>query len=192
MIAAAHSQELSGASSRYAAAMPAASDGAKASAGAENDGLAGAGQAEWLLKRNCSVSPRQALAFFASIGLVSLVIATAFWLLGATVILPFTCLELLALAAALLVYARHAGDHERVCLIDGRLIVERHDGHAVERWEWPAGRVQVGYRPAAGGTGLIEFSGQGRRAEVGRHVRAELRQPLAREFSRVLHAVARG
>lgn len=150
------------------------------------------GQVEWLLKRNCSVSPGQVLAFFASIGVVSLVIATAFWLHGATFILPFTCLELLALAVALLVYARHAGDHERVCLNDGRLIVERRDGNAVERWEWPAERVQIDCRLVAGGTGLIEFSGQGRRAEVGRHVRAELRRPLAREFSRALHAAARG
>ncbi|TAK77354.1 MAG: DUF2244 domain-containing protein [Aquabacterium sp.] len=155
-------------------------------------GAEGAGRVEWLLKRNCSVSPGQVLAFFVSIGVVSLVIAAAFWLHGVTFILPFTCLELLAVAVALLVFARHAGDHERVCLDDGRLIIERHDGNAVERWEWSAEWVQVDCRIAAGGPGLIEFSGQGRRAEVGRHVRAELRRPLAREFSRVLHAAARG
>lgn len=148
------------------------------------------GRIEWQLKRNCSVTPSQALAFFASIGVVSLVIATAFWLHGATFVLPFTCLELLAVGTALLVYARHAGDCERVCLDDGRLIVERRDGNSVQRWEWPAGWVQVGCPAAPGGTGLIEFSGQGQRAEVGRHVRAELRRPLAREFRQALHAAA--
>src|SRR6185295_11383634 len=80
---------------------------------------------QWLLKRNCSFAPRQLLAFYASFCLLSLAIAGLFWLKGAVLVMPFAGVELLAVGAALLAYARHAADSETIRLLPGRLTVQR-------------------------------------------------------------------
>lgn len=51
---------------------------------------------DWLLRRNCAVSPKQLAWFYMSMCAVSMVIATAFWFQGATLVMPFAWLELLA------------------------------------------------------------------------------------------------
>ena len=79
---------------------------------------------QWLLRRNCSMTPLQLVAFYLSLCAWSLAIAGAFWSRGATFVMPFATIEMLAIGAALFVYARHAGDRERVLLKPGRLTVE--------------------------------------------------------------------
>lgn len=141
-------------------------------------------QVEWVLKRNCSMSPRQTMAVYASLCVVSLGIAACFWALGATMVMPFAWAELLALGACLLVYARHAADQERIALSRERLTVEyRHGGH-VDCAEFQPPWVRV--EPGCGDDSLIELSGRGVRIEVGRYVRPELRGDLAREFRAAL------
>jgi len=54
---------------------------------------------EWSLRRNCSVTPAQLGALYASLCVVSLGVAGFFWSQGATLVLPFAALELLAVAA---------------------------------------------------------------------------------------------
>jgi uncharacterized membrane protein len=135
---------------------------------------------EWLLKRNCSLSPRQLLAVYASLCVISLGIATYFWSNGATLVMPFAWVELLAVGAALLFYARHAADRECIALQPGRLTVEHLSGGHVERAEFLPDRVRV--EPRDDDRSLIELSGQGRMIAVGRYVRPELRRALAEEF----------
>jgi uncharacterized membrane protein len=135
---------------------------------------------QWLLKRNCSASPRQLLAVFGSLCLISLLIAAAFWFRGATLVMPFAWAELAALAVALLVYARHATDSESIRLQPGRLTVEHACGRHVNRVEFAPAWVRV--EPEHGDRSLIELSGQGQRISVGRFVRPELRRQLADEL----------
>ena len=69
---------------------------------------------EWLLKRHSSLTPRQlALAYCVSC-LLSFGVAAGFLLLGVWQVLPFTALEMAAVAAPFVHYARHAGDGERI------------------------------------------------------------------------------
>src|SRR6188472_1293703 len=82
---------------------------------------AGDGSVQWLLRRNCSMTPTQLVAFYLSLSAWSLAIAGAFWWRGATLVMPFAGIEILAVGVALLIYARHAGDGERVILSPGRL-----------------------------------------------------------------------
>ena len=82
----------------------------------------------WHLRRNCSVTPRQLGALYASLCLVTVVISLWFWAIGAKMVLGFAGLELLLVGVAFLVYARHAVDGETVSLQDGSLIVERESG----------------------------------------------------------------
>jgi uncharacterized membrane protein len=118
--------------------------------------------------------------------MVSLGIATFFWLQGATMVMPYAWLELVAVGAAFLVYARHAGDGEKIVLQDGQLVVELETAGRTQREEF--NREWVRIEPKDGDGSLIEVSGQGRSVRVGRHVRPELRPALAREIRLALRA----
>lgn len=135
---------------------------------------------QWLMRRNCSSTPRQMMIFFASLCAVSLGIGTAFWFQGATLVIPFAWLELLAVGAALVLYARHAADSESICLQAGRLTVEHVSGSRVECVEFTPAWVRV--EPHHVDRSLVELSGEGRRIVVGRFVRPEMRRQLAEEL----------
>ena len=117
----------------------------------------------WHLVRNCSITPRQLGVLYVSLCAVSTVIGAGFRFQGASLVAPFAVLELLAVGIAFLIYARHATDGERVLLAQGCLEVE------VEQ----AGRVM-------------------RTVLLGRHVRPELRGPLARELASALRTSVPG
>ena len=139
---------------------------------------------QWLLKRNCSVTPAQLLGLFASLSVVSLGIATFFYIQGATLVMPFAWLELIALGTALMIYARHAGDGEKISLHGGHLVVELETAGRIERAEFRREWVRV--EPKGGDGSLIEVSGQGKSVQIGRHVRPDLRPQLARDIRRAL------
>ncbi len=86
----------------------------------------------WLMKRNCSFSPKQVGLFYLSIVSFSLLVAGYFWLLGAWMILIFTSLALLVLTIALYVYSRHALDYEKITITGKQLIVEKSWGGKVQ------------------------------------------------------------
>ena len=144
----------------------------------------GGNSIQWLLRRNCSMTPIQLVAFYLSLSAWSLAIAGAFWWHGATLVLPFAGIEVLAVGAALIVYARHAGDRERVVLTSGRLSVECTLGRRTDRVEFAPAWVRV--EPAHGDRSLIELSGEGKRIAIGRFVRPELRRALADELRATL------
>lgn len=98
--------------------------------------------------------------------------------------LPFAWIELMAVGAAFLVYARHATDGERISLQGTQLVVELENAGRLERAEF--NRQWVRIEPTTGDTSLIEVSGQGRSVQVGRFVRPELRRALARELRMAL------
>ena len=140
----------------------------------------------WLLKRHCSLTPAQLGWLYASLCVVSMAIAGFFWAQGATMEMPFAGAELVAVGAAFLFYARHAGDGERIVLQGGQLVVELDTGGYTQRAEF--NREWVRIEPKHGDGSLIEVSGQGRLVRVGRHVRPELRPALAREIRLALRA----
>ena len=148
-------------------------------------GLPGAPQAlQWLQKRNCSLTPRQLGLFYLSLSAVSLLIGVFFFLQGAPVVLLFTGVELLAVGVALVVFARHAGDHETLTLVGRLLQVEQCVGPRVQRTEFPADWLQV--EPARGQGSLVQLSGRGQQVRVGRFLRPELRGAFARELRHAL------
>jgi uncharacterized membrane protein len=139
---------------------------------------------QWRLKRNCSLSPAQLGAAYGALCAMSLAVALVFLAQGVPLVLAFAGLELLAVGVALLVFARHAGDHETLTL-DGRsLQVEQETAGRVRRTDFAADRLAV--EPAAGQGSLIALSGPGLRTEVGRFLRPDLRGAFARELR---HAV---
>jgi uncharacterized membrane protein len=144
--------------------------------------LEGAGPAalQWVLKRNCSVTPRQLIVVYASLTLVSLGIAAGFWTQGVRLIGAFAAAELALVGLALVVFARHATDRETITLNNRELAVEHRFGRAADQTTFRAEWVRV--EPGAGERSLVHLSGQGRRALVGRYIRPELRADLAQEL----------
>ncbi|WPB56606.1 DUF2244 domain-containing protein [Xylophilus sp. GOD-11R] len=140
----------------------------------------------WWLKRNCSVTPTQLAWVYVSLCLVSLTIAGFFWSMGARLVMPFAGIELVAVGAAFLAYARHATDGERISLTDAGLVIECETAGRLERAEFRREWVRV--EPTVGDRSLIRVSARGRSVEVGRFVRPELRPALATEIRRALRA----
>jgi uncharacterized membrane protein len=145
---------------------------------------AGAPALQWLLKRNCSITPRQLVTVYSALSAVSLAIGLLFLWLGAPYVLAFAGLELVAVGAALVVFARHAADRDTLTLVGRSLHVELKRGAHVDRAEFAADWLTV--EPAAGQGSLVELAGQGQRVRVGRFLRPELRAAFARELRAAL------
>lgn len=135
---------------------------------------------QWLLRRNCSITPRQLGAFYLSLCLVSLGIGGWFYAHGAPLVLALAGIELLVVGAALLLFARHAGDHETLTLAGRSLHVQQCRASRVEHTEFTADWLTV--EPAAGQGSLVELCGRGRTIRIGRFLRPELRAAFAREL----------
>jgi uncharacterized membrane protein len=145
---------------------------------------------EWDIRRNCSLSPRQLLLSYSVLCGLSLAVASVLWWHGARMVMPFAWLELLAVGAAMLVYARHACDHEHIALRGDRLSVDRELGSKVEHVEFVPQWVRVG--GASGEQSLVELSGQGRCIAVGRFMPPQRRPQLAEELRRALRLACEG
>ena len=141
---------------------------------------------QWLLRRNCSFTPAQLFGAYVVLCVLSLAIALGFTWQGASPVLAFAGVELLLVGVALLVFARHATDHERITLAGDALRVEHRRGHQTECTQFRAAWVRV--EPRHGEGSLVELSGDGRRSFVGRYLRSDMRTPLARELRIALRA----
>lgn len=153
---------------------------------------------EFVLRRNCSLSPGALMAVFGSVVAVSFAFGVMFAALGAWLVLPFAGVELLALAAAFVVYGRHATDGERLRFNGRSLSAEVTQGSGVRVYEFDACAVRL---VAEDGVGAIRrsplagrrlfLSQRGTRLEVGRHLDAGRRVVLEKDLRAALSRAAR-
>ncbi len=139
---------------------------------------------QWLLGRNCSITPRQLGGVYLFLCGVSTLIAAFFFAHGATLIPMFTGLELAAVGVARKTEQRHAADREVLTLIGRSLQVEQCFGQRVARSDFAADWLRV--EPEAGQGSLIQLSGRGQSVRVGRFLRPELRGAFAGELRQAL------
>lgn len=136
---------------------------------------------DWLLKRNCSLSPRQLAFAYAVLCVIALAVAALFFLLyRAWFVFVFTALEIAAVVLAYFQYARHVTDHEHIALLDGCLLVER-----VEAGRVVQTRLDPYWTRVASPTrmqDLIGLEARGVRVEVGRFVNGAIRRQIAQEL----------
>lgn len=135
---------------------------------------------QWDLRRNCCLTPKQLLGFYLGLSGLSLAVSALAWRLGASLVMPFAWLEVVAVGVALLVHVRHATDRDCIRLQGDRLTVQRDVGPRSERCEFCTEWVRVASTPGDGS--LIELSERGKKVVVGRFVRPELRGQLAEEM----------
>lgn len=134
----------------------------------------------WLMRKNCSFSPRQVMLFYLSLTSVSFLFALIFTLQGLWVILPFAIVENLVLAGALLYYARHALDRECVALVRDELHVYLVDGSRVVHHCFNPRWVRLEWR---GRLGDALWLCQGdREIPLGRYLILDDRRAFAREL----------
>ena len=141
----------------------------------------------WILKRNCSLTPRQSGAVYALLCTASFGIALVFLLQGIWIVLAFALVEMLAVGLALLHYARHALDTERIALFDNCLVVERIDAGRREEIRLDPGRLRV-HAPAPRLGKLIRLESREVSVEIGSYVSEAIRAQVAQEIHRALRS----
>jgi len=132
----------------------------------------------WRFRRNCSISPAQLLVVFVTFALFSVLLSLFCWGAGARQVAPFAALEVVAVGWALLVYARHAADYERIAISAQAVVVEWARGGREGRVEFHPRRVRI----LSQGSGLVQVSDQGRQVLIGRYLRPERRLSFARDL----------
>lgn len=141
----------------------------------------------WTLKRNCSLTPRQSAAVYALLCSASFGIALVFLLQGIWIVFAFALLEMAAVGLALLHYARHALDVERIALTERCLIVERIDAGRREEIRLDPGRLRV-HPPAPRVQKLIRLESREVSVEVGSYVSEPIRAQVAQELRRAIRS----
>ncbi|AOJ64495.1 hypothetical protein WJ32_16345 [Burkholderia ubonensis] len=139
---------------------------------------------DWLMKRNCSMSPRQFVLFYASLAGFSLAIAAMLTWQGAWLVMPFTGVELLAVGVAFAVYARHAVDYERIRLFPHRLVIERMNAEQLTQIEFNPRWVRV--EPGATPRDPIRLVSRGQTVVIGQHLAQYRRAQFADELRAAL------
>lgn len=139
---------------------------------------------EWLLKRNCSLSPRQLAVAYALLCAISFLIGMIFCLFGVWQELAFSTLEMVLVALAFLYYARHACDCEHIVLEEGVLLTEQMQAGQNRKTcldpYWT--RIVLPGRAHE----LINLESKGVKIAVGRFITQEKRQQIAQELRQQL------
>jgi len=142
---------------------------------------------EWILKRNCSIAPRQLAMVYAALCAVSLTVAVLFTLRGAWYILGFAVLELAAVGLAFFHYGRHATDRERIVLSEDTLLIELIQAEQVSPYRLNPRAARVGL--PASHRGLIVLEAADVKVEIGRFVTSWRRREFARELAQAIRQV---
>jgi uncharacterized membrane protein len=142
---------------------------------------------EWLLRRNCSLTPGQTLLAWAVLMLTSAGVGVFVALQGAWFVLVFSALEMSAISAAFLVYGRHAADYEYIVFDGACLLIEKHVAGKVRSTQLDPYWAHV----AAPGSepGLITLEARGVKVMVGSYLAAADRRLFARELRETLTAM---
>jgi uncharacterized membrane protein len=135
----------------------------------------------WHLKRNISIAPFHMALIFVALGVVSLAIGTAFYMLGASLVLPFSILEIAVLLIAYFYNAIHANDYEKLILQDGVVKIERKSGFKTSQVQLVRSLTRVDLELQK--NALIQIRQGNQSTFFGRFVHANSRPELAQQIS---------
>lgn len=142
---------------------------------------------EWLLKRNCSLTPCQTMMAFAVLCALPFGTGLVIMLLhGTWIVLGFATVEMTAVAIAFLHYAQHATDREYIALDDGCLLIEQFSAGAVRQIRLDPCWIRV--TSPRHGHDMIALEARGVRVEVGRFVTEQKRRQIAQELRQGLRS----
>lgn len=137
----------------------------------------------WRLRRNCSLTPRQALAAWLPPLAALAGVAVFSALQGWWWVVLFAVFNVAGLTAALYLYARHALDGDTLLLDeDGLLHIEQQHGGRQYCRVWPASMVRLD----TGLDGCIQLRAGREQVHVGREVPDAVRRLAAGELRQAL------
>lgn len=139
---------------------------------------------EWILKKNCSITPRQLAQAYMALCAASFLVAGYFIWQGAWVVMVFALLEMTAVAAAFVYTGRHATDRECISLGDSGLVVELVQAEQSRQFRMDPWQTRVAIPEPR--HRLIALVANGDRVEVGRFLTERKRQEFAKELNREL------
>jgi uncharacterized membrane protein len=139
---------------------------------------------EWLLRRNCSLTPHQVGIAFGVQCILSFLIAAICTLHGVWHIFIFSALEMTAVGIAFLIYARHATDHEHIALTESGLLIEWVCAGKTEQIMLDPHWTHVA--PPERYQDLIGLVSQGKRINIGRYIPGHKRKQFAKELQHQL------
>jgi len=139
-------------------------------------------------RRRQSLAPGNRWVVFAALATVSAMLAVGFAAVGAWLVLPYSLLEIAALAWAFWYVGARAADWERLTVSGDRVIVEWCRGGTQARREWNRYWVQVDLAELPGpwpeARLALRFAGE--RWEFGAALPASERRAVARTLRRLL------
>lgn len=135
----------------------------------------------WHLKRNISIAPSTMAFIFMGLGFVSLLIGFGFYLAGATLILPFSLLEITALLLAYFYNAVHANDFEKLTVEGNAIKIESKIGFKVTEVQLVRSLTRVDTKIHL--NGMIQLRQGKTDTFFGRFVHANLRPLLAKKIA---------
>jgi len=138
---------------------------------------------EFYLKRNCSISPLQLATIFLLLGIISVGIGIIFYSLGATLILPFSFVEVSALVLAYFYNALHANDYERLRIDQQSVYFESKEGRIYSEETFLKSLTRV---MPIDNSNLILISQGKRHIHFGKNIHSRLRPSLEREIRQLL------
>jgi uncharacterized membrane protein len=139
------------------------------------------------LAPHCSLSPRGALLFFASVCVATLGVAGAATLLGFWPVLPFAGAEMLLLGWALHANMQRRFERESIDVSETEIVIEYSLGtprRVVFPRHWARVKIRRPKSPLHRGQLVIES--HGRAQEVGKFLTEEERRHLAAELRRLI------
>ncbi len=139
---------------------------------------------EWILKKNCSITPRQLAKAYMALCVASFLVAGYFVVHGAWLVMVFSVLEMAAVAAAFMYFARHATDRELIALGDDGLVVQLVQAEQISQYCMNPGATRVEFPDIR--HRLIGLEADGDRVEVGRYLTEKKRQEFAHELKNEL------
>jgi uncharacterized membrane protein len=144
------------------------------------------------IRPNCSLSPRQALGFFAGISAVTLGVAAVVAARGFWPVLPFAGLELGALGWALWASMQRRFEQQDILIAETEVTVEdsrrKFKSRLVFPRHWAQVKMRAGFSPLAASRLIIES--HGRSCEIGHFLNEQERRGLAQRLARAIGRIA--
>lgn len=141
----------------------------------------------WLMRRNCSFTPKQLGLFYLAQSVFALLVASFFWFRGVRFVMPFTLVELVILAIALVVYARHTTDYESLKFSEG--VFEIESSHKGDRQHHRWNALWVTLSPDLNQRDLIVLSYQGKQHHIGRFLTVAQRRKFLKELQLIFKSI---
>lgn len=138
------------------------------------------------IKPNSSLIGNNRIIFISSIAFICLTIATIFYLLGATLILPFAGLEIAILVIAFILNFKWSSRREKIYISQDIVKIEK--GIFKAEYTWKEFRTFTSFEISKDlhNTSRLSFQSKGKKVEVGKFLNEEDKNRLQTEITNII------